>query len=64
MAEVNFPVYCLDCLNSRYAGDIMVGTDDEGGGPESSYDCKKDRNMIHYWYHDKSCPDYDDGEIY
>jgi len=64
MAEVNFPVYCLDCIHSRRAADVMVGRDDCGGGPESSYDCKMDRNMVHYWYHDTQCPDYDDGKIY
>ena len=64
MGEVNIPLYCLECLNCKSDGDRMVGSDDCGGGPEPSYICKKDRNMSHYWYHGKSCPDYDDGEVY
>jgi hypothetical protein len=62
MGEVNIPLYCLDCIHSRYDGDRMVGSYAYGGGPEASYLCKKDRNMIHYWYHSKSCPESDDGE--
>jgi hypothetical protein len=62
MATVNCPIYCLDCVHSHYAGEMMVGTDATGGGPEDSYDCMKDRNMEHYWFHHKRCPDYDNGE--
>jgi len=64
MSEVNIPLYCLDCVSCESAGDIVVGTDSTGGGPEPSYNCRENRNMSHYWYHDKSCPGYDDGEVY
>lgn len=57
MGEVNIPLYCLDCTHCEDAGDVMVG-DEAGGGPEESYNCKKDRNMSHYWFHDKECPDF------
>ena len=64
MGEVNIPLYCLDCENIKSKKDVMVGSNETGGGPESSYGCKKGRNMSHYWYHGTHCPDYDDGEIY
>lgn len=56
--EVNFPSYCINCAHRKYEGMVMVGSDSCGGGPEESYSCRKDRNMVHYWYHSVPCPDY------
>ena len=59
---VDIPMYCDDCDNCRRAGDIMVGTDATGGGPEESFTCEKDRNMSYYFRRDDHCPDCDHGE--
>ena len=59
---VDTPLYCDDCINCKYEGEIMVGTDATGGGPESAYSCNKDRNMGYYHYHRSAvCPDFDEG---
>jgi len=59
----NYPMYCLRCINCQYAGEVMVGTDATGGGPEDSYTCKKERNMFHYLYHGTQCPDLREEEF-
>jgi len=58
MSDVNIPLYCEDCVNCESDGYVMVGTDETGGGPEESYNCKADRNMSHYWFYKKFCPDF------
>jgi len=57
---INIPLYCEKCRHCLRQGDIMVGTDKTGGGPEDSYSCTKNRNMTHYWFHNTNCPDFED----
>lgn len=64
MATVNCPFYCTDCIHSHYDGDIMVGSDATGGGPEESYSCRKGRDMEHYWFHDIPCPEYENMDSF
>lgn len=62
MPYVNIPLYCDECIHCKCEGEVMVGSDDCGGGPEESFSCKKDRNMSYYWFYDNTCcPDFDDG---
>lgn len=61
MPTVNCPMYCLDCMNVKYEGTLMVGTDATGGGPEPAYSCRKDKDMEYFWYNGVSCPFFDNG---
>jgi len=59
---VDIPLYCDECIHCKEEGDLMVGTDESGGGPEPSFSCNKDRNMGYYDYHRNiTCPEYDEG---
>ena len=65
MRYVDIPLYCDNCSHLKYEGDIMVGSDSTGGGPEPSYSCRKGRNMSYYYANDKRCPDcnsFDDDD--
>lgn len=60
---MNIPWYCLECTHCQSCGEVMVGTDETGGGPEESYKCSKGWNMGYFWWHDREkCPDCDHGE--
>ena len=62
MVHVDTPLYCDNCIHSHYEGEIMVGTDECGGGPEPAFSCKMGGNMTFYRYHSSSqCPKFDDG---
>ena len=58
----DIPRYCDECIHCKSQGEIMVGSDSTGGGPEESFSCDKGRNMTYYCYNSAEiCPDYDDG---
>ena len=61
---VDTMVICDDCIHCRPAGDVMVGIDATGGGPEEAFTCAKGKNMTSLalvWGRDETCPAWDDG---
>jgi len=60
---VDTPLYCDECIHCKRAGEMMVGSDATGGGPEEAFTCEKDRVMDYYCFHqEETCPDCDHGD--